>query len=464
MPDEFLTDGMAQLQQAEEAGNTGRANFVRAMMMIAANCKGEEHQPSGDLAKLDPEKLEAALKSKNPLFEILALLEEKGLPLDREALADFFKPEIPAYKRNDPNAEPVGALYAMIDQALEKNVEPQALNDFIMKTIKGLEALEEKGMLPEINGRKVSVLDDFINAVTEVTLEVGSKVKKTTLDLVNDQCQKCRESGQTEKVEALESLAASLKEKGAKTSVELEQGLMPIPGEIANNDFLGPIASAIAGMSAGKRGGLFLNAGEIALILSLMKAAEAAAQAQVSGGGGAPRPDLKSLMKELNINPKQAERAGLEEKVNDLEGIVTKDNYKAIAALLEKMTKKGIRFDQVVDLDTQFQGVNVKGKFVILEMPENMTFDQIEKLRNLMNAEYKKIDREGDKSPNTLQIYRKEDGVLTLNKDDAGDNARPLLAVPERFIANKEFANKMSEIMGKMDVASEKIVRAGATR
>jgi hypothetical protein len=114
----------------------------------------------------------------------------------------------------------------MIDEALKNKfrpVDPKQLSEYIIKTLKTLDALEEKGMLPEVGGKKASVTNDFLNAVSEVTLEDGTRVKRTALDFVNEQCKKCNKNNEAGKAFKLAMFAENLQERGAKTFVEMEQ-------------------------------------------------------------------------------------------------------------------------------------------------------------------------------------------------------------------------------------------------
>ena len=109
----------------------------------------------------------------------------------------------------------------MIDQALYDKVDPRVLKEYIMKTVESLKTLEKQNLLPEINGKKVSAKDDFLNAVTEVRQADGTVKHVTALDLLYSLKQK----------DGIEDFIKELKEKGAETGLLLQFKQKDLPGK-----------------------------------------------------------------------------------------------------------------------------------------------------------------------------------------------------------------------------------------
>lgn len=229
---------------------------------------------------------------------------------------------------------------------------------------------------------------------------------------------------------------------------ESSEVLFDIPGGL--DEVAGSAALVIAGGSAMKRGGLKLNSTELGVILGLlMRAREEAAAAAQASGGGAPMPDIKSLLSELKIDPKKAEKVGLEEKVLALKGL-DKD------ALMMKIDEQ-LNIKDVGDLKIRMPVGKeyLEGKFALLDVKYNT--EEAMKMLRFINDKIipQAFAGEDYKSPKPVLLFKKTDGTLTGIRDDADLSKGLVVAVPEELMKNQKFTKLLTQRLEHMEMAMQ---------
>lgn len=251
----------------------------------------------------------------------------------------------------------------------------------------------------------------------------------------------------------------------ANANKATDEVLFDIPGAL--DEVAGAAALIIAGQSAGKRGGLKLNSTELSIVLGLLMAAKMEAQAAATGGGGGGGDPIR---RPEDIPEK------MWVKITD----AGKDYANKPDVLREWLEKQGIPFKEIMDLrkegliakefvDASDRAVRLptgkllEGRHLILELPADLDLKQSMKLKDAINKLAEQFASSTEKRATLL--FFKENGALTGILDDSRAGGKPLLALPEELLKNREFMQALGREMKEMlQSARQPDAFRGATR